>query len=174
MRRLAAASERSAVARQIRCQVTDGQQMKLRHYDRVSGESVSPMGKGRVQKATRTYGGSVRAAVALQHIAVDFLAKRARGWRGESPRRTSQALPPVETSAAAVQAAPTKSRTDCCCEPTSANFLANVPRCPLPESGRRLKMKIALGLLAAVVLCGVSFSACAQTPQGSYLGSLRI
>ena len=32
-------------------------------------------------------------------------------------------------------------------------------------------MKIALGLLAAVVLGGVSFSACAQTPQGSYLGS---
>jgi hypothetical protein len=32
-------------------------------------------------------------------------------------------------------------------------------------------MKIALGLVAAVVLGGVSFSACAQTPQGSYLGS---
>ena len=32
-------------------------------------------------------------------------------------------------------------------------------------------MKIALGLLAAVVLGGVSFSACARTPQGSYLGS---
>ena len=32
-------------------------------------------------------------------------------------------------------------------------------------------MKIALGLLAAVVLGGVAFSACAQTPQGSYLGS---
>src|SRR6266436_140415 len=46
-----------------------------------------------------------------------------------------------------------------------------MPRCPLRQSGRRLKMKIALGLLAAVVLGGVSFSACAQTPQGSYLGS---
>src|SRR5467141_1919357 len=32
-------------------------------------------------------------------------------------------------------------------------------------------MKIALGLAAAVVLGGVSFSACAQVPQGSYLGS---
>jgi hypothetical protein len=32
-------------------------------------------------------------------------------------------------------------------------------------------MKIALGLLAAVALGGISFSACAQTPQGSYLGS---
>jgi hypothetical protein len=32
-------------------------------------------------------------------------------------------------------------------------------------------MKIALGLVAAVVLGGVSFSACAQAPQGSYLGS---
>jgi len=32
-------------------------------------------------------------------------------------------------------------------------------------------MKIALGLAAAVVLGGVSFSACAQAPQGSYLGS---
>ena len=32
-------------------------------------------------------------------------------------------------------------------------------------------MKITLGLLAAVVLCGVSFSAGAQTPQGSYLSS---
>src|ERR1700732_1419779 len=37
--------------------------------------------------------------------------------------------------------------------------------------GRRLKMNIALGLVAAVVLGGVSFSACAQAPQGSYLGS---
>jgi CVNH domain/Cornifin (SPRR) family len=32
-------------------------------------------------------------------------------------------------------------------------------------------MKIALGLVAAVVLGGISFSACAQAPQGSYLGS---
>src|SRR6266436_597272 len=32
-------------------------------------------------------------------------------------------------------------------------------------------MKIALGLVAAVVLGGGSFSACAQAPQGSYLGS---
>jgi hypothetical protein len=32
-------------------------------------------------------------------------------------------------------------------------------------------MKITLGLLGAVVLCGVSFSAGAQTPQGSYLSS---
>src|SRR5438034_832198 len=55
--------------------------------------------------------------------------------------------------------------------PELRNFLAHVPRCPLRQSGRRLKMKIALGLLAAVVLGGVSFSACAQTPQGSYLGS---
>src|SRR6266436_5507496 len=46
-----------------------------------------------------------------------------------------------------------------------------MPRCPLRQSGRRLKMRIALRLLAAVVLGGVSFSACAQAPQGSYLGS---
>src|SRR6202047_3285616 len=45
------------------------------------------------------------------------------------------------------------------------------PMCTVVLYGRRLKMKIALGLVAAVVLGGVSFSACAQTPQGSYLGS---
>src|SRR4029077_9373857 len=45
------------------------------------------------------------------------------------------------------------------------------PMCTVVLYGRRFKMKIALGLVAAVVLGGVSFSACAQAPQGSYLGS---
>src|SRR6266850_7085745 len=48
------------------------------------------------------------------------------------------------------------------------------PMCPVvlfSSPDGEIKMKIALGLLAAVVLGGVSFSACAQTPQGSYLGS---
>src|ERR1700738_5049480 len=52
--------------------------------------------------------------------------------------------------------------------PDCGTFLAMFP---VVLYGRRLKMKIALGLVAAVVLGGVSFSACAQTPQGSYLGS---